>query len=587
MSWNSSFIDELKMQLNIVDVIGREVDIRKSGANYKALCPFHNEKTPSFIVNEEKQIFNCFGCGEKGDVIKFVQRYYNLSFMEAVEKLCDEYGIKKPANMSSKADIDYSKYYQINAKAGRFFYSQLTSRNNVGLEYFKQRGLSNEIIRKFGLGYAPNSFSALTDYLKSENIPEEDILKLGLANKGKNGLYDKFRNRIVFPIINTRNKVIGFGARAIGDSIPKYLNSSESEVFIKKNNLFGLNLTNKEILDEDRAIIVEGYMDLISLYQHGIKNVTATLGTALTDNQAKLITRYTKNIVLSYDSDSAGISAAIRGIDVLNNAGAKVRILILKEGEDPDDFIRKSGKTEFNKLVDNAIPATDFKLEIAKRGFSLDNKDDVLLYIERVIPILQSLGPIEQDIYIKKIAEEYNVSENAIGMSVRADIDKPNRSGNSLFIKRERNTPLNIDVKLEISFIFLILYNRTYLKRIEEDGIQFHTDIANKILSFIQASNMDKEKLDLALVCKNLDPDDENLLLRYNDSIHIGPDDEAFYKATLTAYMIKKYKEEKTEVLNSLAVAEVMKQSQDMKILGSRLIELDILINELLEENHV
>lgn len=587
MSWNSSFIDELKMQLNIIDVIGREVDIRKSGANYKGLCPFHNEKTPSFIVNEEKQIFNCFGCGEKGDVIKFVQSYYNLSFMEAVDKLCDEYGIKKPANMSTKAEIDYSNYYEINAKAGRFFYSQLISEKNAGLEYFKQRGLSNDTIIKFGLGYAPNSFNALTDYLKSENVSEEDILRLGLANKGKNGLYDKFRNRIIFPIINTGNKVIGFGARAIGDAIPKYLNSTESKVFIKKNNLFGLNLTNKEIIDEDRVIIVEGYMDLISLYQHGVKNVAATLGTALTDNQAKLITRYTKNILLSYDSDPSGINAALRGIDVLNKAGAKVRILIIKDGKDPDDFILKHGKTEFNKLADNAIAATDFKLEKAKGGFSLNNNDDVLLYIERIIPILQTLGPIEQDIYIKKISKEYNISENAIGMSVRTDPNKPIRSKNTYFNKREQNIPINLDVKLELSFLFLILNNRTYLKRIKEDGIQFHTDIAKKIFSLIQSSGTDDEKLSSAVLCKKLDPDEENIFLQCKDTIHIGPDDEAFYKATFAAYMIKKYKEEKTEVLNNLAVAEMMKQAQDMKDLGSRLIELDILINELLEENHV
>ena len=514
------------MQLNIVDVIGREVDLRKSGANYKGLCPFHNEKTPSFVVNEEKQIFNCFGCGEKGDVIKFVQSFYKLSFIEAVDKLCDEYGIKKPESMSSKTSIDYNSYYEINAKTGRFFYKNLISENNVGMQYFKKRGLSNDTIVKFGLGYAPNSFTALTDYLKTENISESDILKLGLANKGEKGLYDKFRNRVIFPIINTRDKVVGFGARAIGDAMPKYLNSSESEIFIKKNNLFGLNLTKKEISEENRAIIVEGYMDVISLYQNGVKNVAASLGTALTDNQAKLITRYTKNVVLSYDSDAAGVSAALRGIDVLTKAGAKVRILTIIDDKDPDDFIKKHGREEFNRLVDNAVPATDFKLKVAKRGFDFSNNLDVLSYIEKIIPILRDLGPVEQDIYIKKIAYEYNVSEHAIVMSVRSDFEHRNDYTKKYIRTTEKKSSLHVDLKIELSFLVLALNNTSYISRIEKDGIEFYTDLAKKLfanqLSLINDNERVIHRIDSNDIIKTLDPDDENLFMKYLDTIHIG-----------------------------------------------------------------
>ncbi|NLY87275.1 MAG: DNA primase [Clostridiales bacterium] len=590
MSWNNSFIDELKMQLNIVDVIGREVDLRKSGANYKGLCPFHNEKTPSFVVNEEKQIFNCFGCGEKGDVIKFVQSFYKLSFIEAVDKLCDEYGIKKPESMSSKTSIDYNSYYEINAKTGRFFYKNLISENNVGMQYFKKRGLSNDTIVKFGLGYAPNSFTSLTDYLKTENISESDILKLGLANKGEKGLYDKFRNRVIFPIINTRDKVVGFGARAIGDAMPKYLNSSESEIFIKKNNLFGLNLTKKEISEENRAIIVEGYMDVISLYQNGVKNVAASLGTALTDNQAKLITRYTKNVVLSYDSDAAGVSAALRGIDVLTKAGAKVRILTIIDDKDPDDFIKKHGREEFNRLVDNAVPATDFKLKVAKRGFDFSNNLDVLSYIEKIIPILRDLGPVEQDIYIKKIAYEYNVSEHAIGMSVRSDFEHRNDYTKKYIRTTEKKSSLHVDLKIELSFLVLALNNTSYISRIEKDGIEFYTDLAKKLfanqLSLINDNERVIHRIDSNDIIKTLDPDDENLFMKYLDTIHIGSDDEEFYQRTLAAYKINRYKDEKAELLNNLAIAEIMNQSEEMKKLASRLIELDKLINKFMEESH-
>jgi DNA primase len=223
-----NFTDELKAQLNIVDIIGREVTLKKSGSNYMGLCPFHNEKTPSFSVNEGKQFYHCFGCGKSGDVIGFVQEYYKLPFMEAVEKLAAENGIKLPERRSSGPKIDYDKYHGINAKAARFFYNNLGTKGNKGLAYLKKRGLSKETITAFGLGYAPASGTALVDHLRSEGVSDEDMLKLGLANSGKNGLYDKFRDRVMFPIISTQDKVIGFGGRAIADIKPKYLNSPET-----------------------------------------------------------------------------------------------------------------------------------------------------------------------------------------------------------------------------------------------------------------------------------------------------------------------------------------------------------------------
>lgn len=372
MAWDN-FIDELKMQVNIVDVIGREVSLKKAGANYKGLCPFHSEKTPSFMVNEERQIFNCFGCGQKGDVIKFVQSYYKLSFMDAVEKLAGEYGIKIPERHSTGPKKDYSKYYEINAMAARFFYNSLGTRNNKGLAYLRGRGLSKDTITKFGLGYAPPGGTVLVDHLRSQGVSDDDMVRLGLANHGKNGLYDKFRDRVMFPIINTQDKVIGFGGRAIGDIKPKYLNSPESEIFLKKNNLYALNFSRNEISSLDRAIIVEGYMDVISLYQSGIHNVAASLGTALTDNQARLLCRYSKNIILSYDSDQAGISAALRGISVISAAGGKPKVLTVSDGKDPDEFVKKHGRDAFIQLADDAVPAADFRLKFARRGFDLSN----------------------------------------------------------------------------------------------------------------------------------------------------------------------------------------------------------------------
>ena len=599
MAWDN-FIDELKLQVNIVDVVGREVDLKKAGANYKGLCPFHSEKTPSFMVNEEKQIFNCFGCGHKGDVIKFVQEYYKLPFMEAVEKLCGEYGIKMPEKRHSGPKKDYSRFYEINAKAARYFYNCLSTRNNKGLAYLRHRGLSNDTITKFGLGYAPASGTALSDYLRSEGVTDEELLKLGLANSGRGGLYDKFRDRVIFPIINTQDKVIGFGGRAIGDIKPKYLNSPESEIFLKKNNLFGLNFTRNEISSSGKAIIVEGYMDVISLYQSGVRNVAASLGTALTDNQAKLLCRYSKNVVLSYDSDSAGINAALRGISVISAAGGKPRVLTVTGGKDPDEFIQKNGREEFLRLVDEAVPAADFRLRLARDGFDLSTDMGILAYIEKVVPVLRSLGPVEQELYVRKLSEEFGISEHSIMMSVRTE-SEGNRTSRPApaqrrypdRAERRRQSETSIDERIEMSFAILALGNTRYLRRFAEDGIKIRSQLAESVLraasSMQDSAENGMHRIDPESVAVMLDPDEEDSFRRYVSSVQIGPDDEAFYRETKASYMINNYKLEKSELMNELSIAEKTGREDEIEEIAGRLIRLDKLIdniNQTMEENN-
>ena len=594
-----NFTDELKAQLNIVDIIGREVALKKSGSNYMGLCPFHSEKTPSFSVNEGKQFYHCFGCGKSGDVIGFVQEYYKLPFVEAVEKLAAENGIKLPERRSSGPKIDYDKYHGINAKAARFFYNALGTRGNKGLAYLKKRGLSKETITSFGLGYAPASGHALVDHLRSEGVSDEDMLKLGLANQGKNGLYDKFRDRVMFPIISTQDKVIGFGGRAIGDYKPKYLNSPESEIFLKKNNLFGLNLTKKEIDREQRAIIVEGYMDMISLYQNGIRNVAASLGTALTINQARLLCRYSKNIVLSYDSDAAGINAALRGIDVINAAGGKPRVMNVTDGKDPDDFVRAHGKEAFLKLADNAVPATDYKLRLARRGFDFRNDRDVLDYIDRVVPVLKDLGPVEQDIYVRKLSSEFGISESAIKMAVRTGGDnnktvnnKISSAGNERAVRDSVRKAANRGYyeRFEMAFVIRAMHDPRYIKRFREDGIVFGSALADKILlveeSLCNESQTAIRGITKEMISEALDPDEEAEFRKQLGSIQIGPDDEAFYKETKAGYFAGKYRDEKAEVTNNIAVAEKMGRTDEIERLVTRLMKLDSLINTLMEDSN-
>ena len=587
-----NFTDELKNQLNIVDIIGREVTLKKSGSNYMGRCPFHNEKTPSFSVNEGKQFYHCFGCGKSGDVISFVQEYYKLPFMEAVEKLATENGIKLPERRSRGPKIDYDKYYGINAKAARFFYNCLGIRGNKGLAYFRKRGLSKDTITAFGLGYAPPSGHALVDHLRNEGVTDEDMLKLGLASQGKEGIYDRFRDRVMFPIISTQDKVIGFGGRAIGDYKPKYLNSHESEIFLKKNNLFGLNLTKKEIDKQQRAIIVEGYMDMISLYQSGVRNVAASLGTALTINQARLLCRYSKNIVLSYDSDQAGINAALRGIDVIIDAGGKPRVMNVTDGKDPDDFVKAHGREAYLQLADNAVPAAEYKLNILRNGMDLSNDIGVLEYIERVVPVLKELGPVEQDIYVRKLSAEFGISESAILMAVRAGGDNNipvNNTGSSsrpASISREaakRAENSGYYDRFEIAFAVLAMHDPRYIRRFHEDGIVFGYALANKIVLAVESlcnesqtavRGISKEK-----IFEVLDPDEEAEFRRQLILIQIGPDDEAFYKETRAGYLAGKYRDEKAEVTNRIAVAEKMGNTDEIEKLAARLIELDSLIS--------
>ena len=594
MAFDNRFIDELKMNINIVDVVGKEVSLKKSGSNHKGLCPFHSEKTPSFMVNEEKQIFNCFGCGEKGDVIRFVQRFYNLSFMDAVDKLCEEYGIKRPDYSGGKR-IDYDKYYEINAKAARFFYKNLTGGPNIGYSYLKGRGLTDHTIASFGLGYAPDSWNSLTDHLRKEGVSDADMVKLGLASEGKKGIYDKFRDRVMFPIFSTNGKVIGFGGRAIGDIKPKYLNSPESEIFLKKNNLYALNFTKKDISERDHVIMVEGYMDVISLFQSGVRNVAASLGTALTDNQAKLISRYTKNVVLSYDSDNAGIKAALRGISIMKGQSLNVKVLTVDDGKDPDEFVKKHGREAFERLVKKAVPGTEFRLNALKVGYSFDNDTDVLDYINRVVPVLRNLNPVEQNIYIKKLSDEFGLSESSITAEVHTgggvQSTRPKAASTSANNIRKRDTVSDDrDIRLEMSLLILAVNNTRYLKCFEDDSIVFRSGRSRNILAAMNQLCDDAENgihsIELNKIFALLDPEDEEYFRKFTKIIKIGPDDEAFYHECRTAYKINALKDKRLELLQRISVSEKMGSSKETAELGMQLVEINNLIKETMEDNN-
>jgi DNA primase len=422
---SEEIIQKVKDGNDIVDVISETVKLRRAGRNYSGLCPFHHEKTPSFSVSSDKQIYKCFGCGEAGNVITFVMKTRNMPFMDALKFLGDRANITIETSDSGTRAMDdrKEKLYKLNVEAARFFFNNLVEEASA-LEYFRGRGITNATIRKFGLGFSLNSWNGVINYLKRKGYTELDLISAGLAVKRESGgIYDRFRNRVIFPVFDYRGRVIGFGGRVLDDSKPKYLNSPETLVFNKGINLYGLNFAVKDNA-ERMFIMVEGYMDCISLHQYGITNAVATLGTALTVNQAKLLKRYADKVIISYDADFAGQTATIRGLEILRSEGFDVRVLTVPSSKDPDEYIRSNGKDAFIKLVREATPLIEYRIKRAKDGIDFSNNEMIIQYTKKVTEILADLDPVEKDVYVKKISEDTGIKEQAIYDLLKGEMQK-------------------------------------------------------------------------------------------------------------------------------------------------------------------
>ena len=413
---NDNVLDEIRDRADIVDLIGEYVDLKRSGSNYIGLCPFHSEKTPSFSVSPSKSIFKCFGCGVGGDVITFVMKRENLSFPEAVEFLADKYNVRLEVykDENKEAREKRNRLYEINREAGLHFLKNYEASQKTQL-YLKNRMLSDKTIRSYGIGYSKDSWIDLYDHLTKMGYREDELLELNLISKSKNGNYiDRFRDRVMFPIINRNNRIIGFGARAFGDAKPKYLNSRETPIFHKGSNVFNINIISRESTRE-RIILVEGYMDVISLYNSGINYSVASLGTSLTIDQANIIKKMAKDIYICYDSDSAGINATSRAIDIFLQAAVKPKIIELEGGLDPDDFIKKYGVEGFENKIKSAISYIEFKIKKLKENFNLEDSEGLSNFTIESAKILSSIkNPIERDIFVKDFSRKYNISYTAI-----------------------------------------------------------------------------------------------------------------------------------------------------------------------------
>ena len=415
--YSDEIIDDVRQSNDIVDVISQYVRLKRSGRNYFGLCPFHNEKSPSFSVSLDKQIFHCFGCGVGGNVISFIMKIEGISFVEAVQMLAERANIALPTlqnNVDTAKEELKAKVYGVNEFAAQFYHQNLYKPEaKIAQEYVKKRKLTQSTLEAFQIGFS-GRFDELFKNLKKQGFGEKEILESGLVNKNDKGQYiDRYRNRLMFPICNVRGRVIAFGGRVLDDSKPKYINSPENIVYSKGRHLYGLNVAKKG--DLKKILIVEGYMDVISLHQRGITNVVASLGTAMTQQQGFLLRKHAEQIILSFDSDEAGLTAKMRALEILQTMGCDLRILQMEGAKDPDEYVIKYGNARFLHLIDQALSVVEFKVKVLKQHLNLENINDKIKFLNQIAKIMANIeNTIEREVYMEQIAGEYGISKEAI-----------------------------------------------------------------------------------------------------------------------------------------------------------------------------
>lgn len=484
--FSEEFLTELRMRCDIEQTISMYVPLKRRGKNLVGLCPFHNEKTPSFTVYPDSQSYYCFGCGAGGEVIGFIRRAENLDFYEAVKHLADKAGMVMPSEGFDNSMAEKRRrMYEINKEAARFFNSCLfTEEGKEGLDYYKSRGMKKSTITRFGLGFAPNKWDSLLKYMRGKGYSYEELYEANLANKsekdGKVRFYDSFRNRVMVPIIDVRGNVVAFGGRVLDDSKPKYINSSDTLVYKKSLGVFGLNFAKNS--KENRLILVEGYMDAITLHQAGFDNVIACLGTAFTGEMAHLLARYAEEIILCYDNDEAGQKATTRALGVLNSIGMKVRVVHLSGGKDPDEILRKFGPERVRSLIDGAANDIEYGLLSLRNSFDLGTSDGKMKYLDGAAEILaKTRNNIAQDIYSSRLAEELGVSKdsilariNQVGRRQKYQEDKNKfkkiqqeamRENSKAEIANDTNIKV---IKAQELLIACLYYNPDYYRHIED-----------------------------------------------------------------------------------------------------------------------
>lgn len=484
-------IEEIKSRCDLVELVSEQIMVKKQGSNYVGLCPFHQEKTPSFTVSPEKQLYHCFGCGASGDLFSFVMQTENMTFPEALRMLADRTGVVLPEEKTGKSKTDKLKeeLSNLNESAMRFYNYILCKRpeGKKALQYLENRGVGHSLVETFNIGFAPNSWDSLLNVALKKGYSEETLAGAGLIVKSKDGkkYYDRFRNRIMFPIFDYRKRVIGFGGRIIDEDEwgPKYLNSPATMLFDKSRALYGINFAITEIRRQKKAIVMEGYTDVILAHREGITNAVASLGTALSPMQARTLRAQAEEVIIAYDADSAGEAATERGLDILNNSGCRVKVAVFPEGFDPDSFIRSKGKEAFESILEEARPLTEYRVQNLKEKFNLDRPEEKMLFVKNIIPVISSINNnVEREEYIKHLAEDLDVSEQAFRAEIKKNIKIPRKTekiGNNLrkneqtkYIREEEIEPAE-KVILSLLFAYEGVFNKV-VERVSEKLFSSH-----------------------------------------------------------------------------------------------------------------
>lgn len=568
--YSDEIIDEVRQTNDIVDIISQYVHLKRSGRNFFGLCPFHNEKSPSFSVSPDKQIFHCFGCGVGGNVFTFLTKIEGINFIEAVQTLAERSNIQLPTlenrGDSLKEELK-AKVYKVNEFAANYYHENLYKpESKIAQEYIKKRKLTNETLKSFQIGFS-GKFNELYNALKKQGFEEREILESGLVNKNDNGKYiDRYRNRLMFPICDVRGRVIAFGGRVLDDSKPKYINSPENVVYSKGRHLFGLNVAKKS--DVKKILIVEGYMDVISLHQRGVKNVVASLGTAMTQQQGWLLRKSSEQIILSFDSDEAGLSAKMRALDILQNMGCDIRILQMEGAKDPDEYIIKYGSARFQSLIEKALSVVEFKVKILKRNLDLNNTNDKIKFLNEIAKLISKIdNTIEKEVYIERIAKSYNISKEAIYAEVNK-LSYATAKGQKILEKSkpvishkkvEKNKVSEAIVKKENTILSLLLMGDLNVFQIIKQNIKVEDfkDSLNQQIAKKLYEEFEKGNSNINSILDNLEEEEQNRITMIMADDYEIKDVEKAIDDIIQSYEKEKLNERKFEILEELEKEDI------------------------------
>lgn len=589
--YSDEIIEEIRQNNDIVDIISQYVHLTRKGRNYFGLCPFHNEKSPSFSVSPDRQIFHCFGCGVGGNVYTFLMKIEGITFKEAIEVLAERANIQLPKlenSADSKKEELKAKVYKVNEFTAEFYHQNLYKPTaKIAQEYVKNRHLNQETLEAYKIGFS-GRFDELYKALKSQGFEEKEILESGLVNKNDNGTYiDRYRNRLMFPICDVRGKVIAFGGRVLDDSKPKYINSPENVVYSKGRHLFGLNIAKKD--SAKKILIVEGYMDVISLHQRGITNVVGALGTALTEQQGWLLRKTTEQVILGFDADGAGQTAIARSIEILQNMGCDMRVLQIEGAKDPDEYIVKFGEGRFKLAVDNAISLVEFKVRNLKKELNLENTGDKIKFLNQIAKILSKVeNTIEREVYIEKIAKGYNISKEAIYAEVNKLIYSNSKGDKILQSKKQEvkhikqvESTIDEDLKRRENTIIALLLdaNIEVFNKIKEriQPNDFKDEINKKIAEQLY-DELEKQNSNINRLIDTFDEETKNHITMVMATDYEIENMDKAVEDILSKYEREKLNSRKLEILKQL---ESEQNEEEKKELGKELSNIIIALAKI------